>query len=364
MKKLIMVFAAMALIASPALAVDWNFYGNARMATFYTSRDLGDALNTPGGENEDSDLQWALQGNSRVGATVKAESISGRFELGLGGDGTQWSGDGGDASAGTRRIEATWDFGAGKLLVGKTYGPVNQFLSGQVFAGDAGLLGRGFLYGGRPGMIQLSFGGFKVALISNKTNTISVTTGEVDTYLPKIEAAFGMSMDAFNFNIMGGYQTYEISDTVNGDVDVDSYVIGADAGFSFGPGYIKCAASYGENWADARWSAQNDLGAVLVAGSSNTDDTTVWQAGIVGGFKFTDMVSFEAGFGYINIDPDAPAPADEEASWEAYGQAVIQLAPGVFVIPEVGYIDNGDSPSDGSDAGNTFYLGGKWQINF
>ncbi|MGD1969877.1 MAG: hypothetical protein PVI32_12975, partial [Desulfobacterales bacterium] len=42
MKKIILLIAAIALIASPAMAVDWNFYGSARMATFYDSRDFGD----------------------------------------------------------------------------------------------------------------------------------------------------------------------------------------------------------------------------------------------------------------------------------------------------------------------------------
>jgi hypothetical protein len=42
---------------------------------------------------------------------------------------------------------------------------------------------------------------------------------------------------------------------------------------------------------------------------------------------------------------------------------VIALAPGVYVIPEVGYYDY-DNSTDGEDAGSLFYLGGKWQINF
>ena len=39
MKKLILAIAALALIASPALAADWNMYGSARMATFYVTTD-------------------------------------------------------------------------------------------------------------------------------------------------------------------------------------------------------------------------------------------------------------------------------------------------------------------------------------
>ena len=46
-----------------------------------------------------------------------------------------------------------------------------------------------------------------------------------------------------------------------------------------------------------------------------------------------------------------------------YLQSVITLAPGVFIIPEVGYYDY-DNNADGDDAGTLMYFGGKWQINF
>ena len=84
MKKLTILLAAIALVcfSVPAMAVDWNFYGSARMATFYTSEDLGAGLNAAGNDSDDG-IDWDLQGNSRLGATVKAENVSGRFELGL-----------------------------------------------------------------------------------------------------------------------------------------------------------------------------------------------------------------------------------------------------------------------------------------
>ncbi|MGD8725403.1 MAG: hypothetical protein PVG00_15785, partial [Desulfobacterales bacterium] len=74
MKKIILIVAAVALLASPALAVDWNFYGSARMATFYVSRDYGDGEGDLSGEgtrfngtqDEDDNVNWELQGNSRL----------------------------------------------------------------------------------------------------------------------------------------------------------------------------------------------------------------------------------------------------------------------------------------------------------
>ena len=81
--------------------------------------------------------------------------------------------------------------------------------------------------------------------------------------------------------------------------------------------------------------------------------------------KFSDMLSFEAGFGYIVDDPkDADNGFDEKTkAYDVYGQAVVALAPGVWIIPETGYRDIGNNPQD-EDQGNQFYLGAKWQIDF
>ena len=368
MKKLILVIAALALIASPALAVDWNFYGSARMATYYNSRDYnngtpadlngGPAL--PAGTDEDDEFQWDLQGNSRLGATVKAENISGRFEVAL-----RQNATGGDNTVNTRRIFGTWDFGAGKLKVGKDYSPVSQFISGQVFDGDAGLLGNGAAYAGRNGQISLSFGGFEIAAITNAGGAIrNIDTGDVDVYLPKLEAGWGMSFDTWNFGVMGGMQYYTIEDGgVNTeDVDVISYIVGGDAGVNFGPAYVKASISYGANWANAGWA-----GAVAGAsfdGDDDTDDVDTMQVALVGGFKFTDQMTFEVGAGYNDNDSDAPGEDDSDV-WAYYGQAVISLAPGVWLIPEVGYYNYGDDfGGTGKDAGDQIYLGAKWQIDF
>ena len=81
---------------------------------------------------------------------------------------------------------------------------------------------------------------------------------------------------------------------------------------------------------------------------------------LVAGLKVSDMLSFEAGFGYRYDDPDK---ADDVQPWAVYLQSVIALAPGVYVIPEAGYYDF-DQDSSGADTGSLFYIGGKWQINF
>jgi hypothetical protein len=146
MKKLtiLMALAAVVCFSLPAMAVDWNFYGSARMQTFYRSlneKDVGD---------KSTDLEWDLNGGSRFGANVKADHIKGQVEMGLNGtrsgegDGVDsTTSNGSDGSVVTRRIYGTWNFGAGEFKVGKDYTPVSKFVSAQPFDSDAGLIGFG-----------------------------------------------------------------------------------------------------------------------------------------------------------------------------------------------------------------------------
>ena len=413
MKKLTILLAAVALVcfSVPAMAVDWNFYGNARMATYYTSTDYGDFTNPSKTDNEDAELDWSFQGNSRIGANIKAENLKAQFEFGV----TSDSSGGGNVSA--RRLYGVWDFGQGYLKVGKDYTPVSQFISGQVFDADLGLLGIGTQYGNREGQVAFGFGGFEIALIQPhtsliagmkssgtsvyfSTNGVFVSSqptagkfkGDVDAVLPKFEAKWGMSFDAWNFTVMGGYQYYSIQDVTSftnpgstGDVDVTSYVIGGDVGFNFGPAYVKGSASWGQNIGNAAWGIPGGVsgrnggfadggipesgstgwttyqgGYAVWDGDDGTNDTNTFMGALVAGLKVSDMLSFEAGFGYRYDDPDK---ADDVQPWAVYLQSVIALAPGVYVIPEAGYYDF-DQDSSGADTGSLFYIGGKWQINF
>jgi hypothetical protein len=371
MKKIILAIAALALIASPALAVDWNFYGSSRMVTWYVSDDLGD-FSTAAGDNDDTEFRWGSNGqqNSRFGAKVKGENVSGAVEI-------QMRGDSGGDPFGTQTVESRilygqWDFGAGKLLVGKAYTPISQFISGQAFDEDLGLVTIGAMYGNRIPGFQLSFGGLTVAILQPNTNQVAnaagvATTGDVDDSLPKLEAKYGMSFDMFNFAVRGGYQHYQIEGPVGiltDDVDVDSWILGADAGVNFGPAYVKGAISIGQNTADAAWSSfyNGNGGATLNAVGDDVDDTDMFMFALVGGFKFTDQVSFEVGGGWRQNDPDI-AGAKEDEAWVVYAQAPISLAPGVWVIPEIGYFDYEKNAADQNE-GSTMYAGAKWQIDF
>ncbi len=102
----------------------------------------------------------------------------------------------------------------------------------------------------------------------------------------------------------------------------------------------------------------------LLKNGDDIADVYTLQALIVPALKFTDTLRFEAGLGYRQDNADgAPGFSQKDEEWVAYLQAMITMAPGVFLCPEVGYYDYMDG-RDGNDQGNQWYAGAKWQIDF
>lgn len=323
MKKLMVLVAALALVAGSAMtaaAADWNFYGSARVATYF--------------QDSDDNYRQALQGNSRIGANVKvSDELTGRFEYGHGGGNT-----------GLRLLYGEWNFGAGSLLVGQTYSPLNMFPSIQVGVPDLGyetnLLAFGGVYSGREQILQLQFGGFKIAAVP-----VNAPAGaEID--FPAIEANYFINFDAFRLEIAGGYQSYE---TAAGEVD--SYVVALQGGANFGPAYVKGNVYMGENAGDLIWI---NTGGSNGAGTPGAGDVDNIGFVLVAGMKVNDFASFEAGYGWAEVDNGAE---DEVKSY--YLQSTLTLAPGVFIVPEIGQVDMVEAGQP-----DYTYYGAKWQINF
>jgi hypothetical protein len=346
MKKLFVIFASVALVAAFAVsasAADWSLYGSARMATYFTDDDPGGTVDST------DDLEWDLQSNSRVGANVKNDAVSGQFEYGTG--------------INLRRLYGVWDTGSVKFKVGQDYTPVKQFISGQVYAGDLGLLGNGTAYGSRKPQLALDFGAFQIAAIQPTSGapTGACAFDQAEETLPNIEAAFGFKQDMFFVNVIGGYQTFDAQDSagVASDESIDSTVIGVDGGVNLGAAYVKAAFSIYSNGGNAGWY---QAGSATSNATNDIDDSDTTMYALVAGFKASDKLTIEAGYGFRSIESDVTGAKDDDET-AYYIQAVIQLAPGVFVIPEFGTFDR-DDDSAGVDEGDLTYYGAKWQINF
>jgi hypothetical protein len=385
MKKLIAVFAVLLFVA-PAFAADWSFYGSERIATWYNSRDYGESpQNDVNGQSSDASTQLYLQGNSRFGAKVKADKVTGQIELGLTAAG---NGDGGDGTANVRRAYGVWKFSdTASLKVGKDYSPVTDFISNQWYDGDNDMLGTGNFYGRRPALLGLTIGNFEIAALTpsygyltnnnagdagNGTGITGATAGaNPNSYIPRFEAAYQLTLGSGYIRPFGGFQYYSVNQgtsNLTDSIDMWSYVVGISTSWNIGAFSIGGQVSYGMNEGDVTswafgYANRSASQAVLKANGKDVEDVYTYQAMIVPALKFTDTLRFEAGFGWRLDQVSDVTNVRDTGQWITYLQAMITMAPGVFLCPEVGYIDYMDN-SAGNDAGYQWYAGAKWQIDF
>ncbi len=345
--KLMMATACLAVVyGGIAFAADWNFYGSARVETFWTDSDINDTTN----------LSESLQSNSRIGARVRAsDELTGRFEYGA---------SGGDANV--RILYGEWDFGAGTLLVGQDWTPLYLPLSNQVYNTDNGLGGWGEASPGRHTMIRLKFDGFEIAAISPdntyfKSNgdavvdSSDISSGNTQTAFPRIEVSYKVDMDKLSLAVGGGYNTFEYND----DQDIDAYVGVIRAAFRTGPASFGVQGFAGRNVGNiiSTDTTGDELGNGYAKVNGNrVIDNDALGCEVVAAVMVNESVTIEAGFGYVETEYDDESSEDVIAY---YLQAPVTMASGVVIVPEIGVIDYQEDSQD-----EITYFGAKWQITF
>jgi hypothetical protein len=378
MKKLFAVLASLAILAAfavPASATEgdvesrikaleeafqcsWKFYGSARMTTFWEKNSIEQSVT---GLDSDTDLNWGMQGNSRIGAKVKLGDVSGRFEYGH------------TAAAGAtlRLLYGEWNFGAGKLLLGQDYTPMTFWVSNQVWGGDNDLLGFGQMYTGRQQQIKLTFGNFQIAGLRPTTPGVVFFPGvDTDTSSPKLEACYDIKGGPVKARISGAYQTYDVVRVVAGAEDeqsVDSWQIAAGAIYDMGPFFLKGDLYYGENIRNLGQSSAATVGDRAYWSGTNILDSETLGFALIAGFKLNDTFTFEIGYGQANNEVEDGGYSLEQDVKSYYLNATINLAKNVFIVPEIGKLDYGEIKETGFpdvEMGDMKYFGAKWQINF
>ncbi|WDP85699.1 MAG: hypothetical protein HUN05_11635 [Desulfobacter sp.] len=393
MKKLMVIAALLVYMTGSAwAAAEWNFYGSARVSTFYSEYKNNPFIaGTPDTDNFEMDNN----GNARIGANIKvSDTLTARFEHGAK-----------SGSANIRILWGEWNFGAGSLGIGKNYTPLLMPYSNQVYNifykedGDTNMSLFGMLYGKREAQVRLKFGNFQVALVQPRTRVYCAPTGlgsgapyylmldqsSTEVKLPNIQAKYKFEFDMGHVNLAAGYQTYDLLDAGE-SYDVTSWVLALGGRLNVGKAYFKgnvwggtnvgnladilvsgsitstvASVSSGDNLDGAglgfaRWSDGTMVGFGQPARGLTDNDALAGL--IVAGYEIRKGLYVEAGYGYTRTELDVVgSEKDDAATW--YVQSTIFLAPGVFITPEVGGLD-------GKQTGDPeiFYAGIKWQINF
>jgi len=322
MKKLVIIAVVAVLFGSAAHASEWNFYGSARVSTFYKNLDIAG--------RDSTNFDMGLQSNSRIGAHVKvSDELSGRFEYGTSG-----------GNVNVRHLYGEWNFGAGSLLIGQHDGPLRHPGSDQVYAGDAGLGGWGEMSSPRKAQLKLMIDTFRLALrapSSDYNDGINNVNTNTEGKIPSIEAKYRFTGDNYNIGISAGYGTFKVGTT--NQKNINSYVLGIGGDVTFG-GFILGANIFGgENVGNLVDTDVN--GGDTGAGLAQYDGTTVldneaiaWK--IHATYIFNDMFGIQAGYGYMKTELDNQNK-DEVQSY--YVQVPITLASGVSIVPEIGTLD-------------------------
>jgi hypothetical protein len=410
MKKLFIIFAILCL-AAPAMAADWNFYGSARMATFRVDVDP----DVPGVDS-DTDTAWGQQGNSRIGATVKFnDEIGGAFEMSDSFGKRKLYGTYAFGSS-ELLLGQTCTPVSSQFYSNSVYDGDGDLLGvGQFYVGRVPMV-QLKMGGLKVALIKNSTGGTTVkgdnddafygyydatgafvnagqldsdaaeALQDGLADEITVfeTVGptgafevkDTDVDYPKIEVAYQFKTDMFFVDAFAGYQTYTLS-SASKDYDIDSYVAGIGGGVTFGPAYFNAGVHMGQNLgnygalgfvppdnisaAQTTALADQHIGfATYAAATDEIKDNDGLGYLAVLGFNASEMFTIEAGYGKQEYEPDV-SNSKKDTAEQYYVNCTINVAPGFFIVPEIGKVKY---EIQDEDAGDFTYFGAKWQINF
>lgn len=365
LRKTVTIAAAGALtaLAIPAMASEFNFYGSARMSTFWNTVDTKAA-----GINKGSttDFDEHMNATSRLGVNATNGDMTGKIEIGLkeGGNGLY-----------TRLMYGSYKFGFGKVLLGQDYN--NYYLiSNQVALDDNVNNNYGSLWDGRQPQIKVTLdNGLYFSAIQPSTNTSGGNNAANENYLPKLNVgyegkagnfAFGAGVvgQAFKQTVAAAGAVPELNDSVtsllgyfHGTLKLDALELKANIGVGQNTGDM--------GFTNANATATNKY--VSKTATSSGKDTTSYEGYIQASYTLSPALKLNAAFGYAADDNDTYYNTDNRM--QVYVNAPIMLGKGFSVTPEITYQDQldqagtkgGTKPLDGD---KSYIVGAKWQMDF
>jgi hypothetical protein len=367
MKKLIIMFAALAMVAgfTASAMADVSLYGSARFNTY--SVDTDKEFNSSNFDTRDT--QWRMGNLSRFGAIFKGDTVGGRFELDARTNqpDTDTDGASGVGAMRLRLLYGTWNFGSGELLFGQNY-PLYNFAISSIAYTTGGLQQWGGVAYANPrvSQIRFTFGDFKVAFLTPVTKFDGAAPYDytTETKLPKVEVEYDLKLDPVAFQLVGGWQSYDALAGNEDSKSITSWVIAGAGKVHFGPAYINLALSYRVNGTNyGVWTAVNEEAQYV---NGDFQDVKTFGGAVALGFKVNDMITLEASAGYLKAEPDNLGSAEDTA--RSYGLlAQIHLAPGVLIQPEFVVLDKDkikDAAGVETDQGKQTAIGVWWKIDF
>lgn len=408
MKKLLLS-CMIALLAVPAFAVEFtsgdfkaNIYGNIYADGFYTysskeATPLFSSLQMSDGQH--SFGSYAFVGSSNFGVTMSYQNISGTIEAGLGDP--------------VRKFYLKYNIN-GKadhyILAGRDNN-IAFYNYGQMSNDGQCMIDYGALANKRRLQLRYGIGGFEMAIIMPQIgfgsgddkaytdslgyiysmddgtgNLINVydeisTSDYMFNYLPRLELAYTIANDNFNFKVFGSYGAYMYyNDTASANLDsfnktAHMFYVGFGGSANFGNSFLNYVGYFGQNMYLS--NAQGDyrtgfsktaLNPVSLALANNGKYTIeindIYSAGgsIGYGYKALDgkLVS-QLGLGYSASFADHYINADQNIG--AFVNTQYFVTDWFSIIPEVALLYNIDG-ANGQSQGFSVVAGLVAALNF
>ena len=389
MRKLFVLLAAVALafaFATPAKA-DVSISGYAAFNTYWNDVDY------PGAKYDTSDTSWEMDRvcsrltfafkEGPFGAIVELRPLTANM---------------------VRHWWGTWNFGAGTLGIGQFWTPDFQSISTAKYMcgaaeGDYGDPG-GLV---RQEMVQLQFGGFKIAAAKpNAGGVIPAAAGPeivflkpadaedddvlltpaepgynayyrpasgyatvTETTLPRLIASYNLNVAMVSLNFFGAYQSYDqVNTATSKSYGIDSYSYGATAKLGFGPLTVAAALWGGQNITELGYSTIG-FAAYYDSTSDSIKDTDYMGYGLDVVYKINDAWNLAAGYFAGESELDRPGTW-EDPSAAYHVNATWRVAKNVYISPEFFVQDKDDVTKGGvvTEEEQTTWYGVYWQIKF
>ena len=348
MKKILLVLLGVFLAGQALSAVD--FYGNARIGYWY---DMQDKDYT--GSEARTVLNYDLFSTSRFGAIFKGEAYTGKVEFSLS-----------RAGAKLRQIWGEYDFGFMKMLIGQYYTGFfdlpNQATS-IISASENLMIGYGLMYDSRNPMIKLSLENGMYIIFMEPKLIDPAGAGGVDALFPKVNFGYRMSLGNLKIHPTFGINISQYNkDFADEGIDesVLAYVTAVSTKYCAEKFNILAQVSYGQNIADYGMLSSATVGNATWI-NSEVENATTMGSYFEFSYKLCPTKTLAAGFGYFSGDREDLD--DPDTAWTGYLQAKINLHSKMFIMPEVGMINEAEDGM-GNKQGSHTYFGLNFQADF
>lgn len=328
------------------LRAEASFYGSARLYYWYDHTDEDWNNNELGINESNLDLNYGMQGNSRLGANFSTNGVTGKAELGIS-----------PSDVNLRLLYGKVTKGDYAITIGQDYTGFTAY-GDQVYDDDLNFIYYGLFYDGRLPLVRLTYNDrYHIMFVTPKE--VDVTElGGLQTLVPKVNLAYEYTDSKFYFAASAGININQYNEDYNA-AKLDDMIL-AYAGtftgkYDFGKVNILGQLSYGVNVANYGIYTITNSAIVYDDVNNSFEDTNT-----LGGLMILSSDILTGGVSYVQSSNTLWS--DDDTAMSAFIQKKVSISENLFLVPEVGLFDHMENHA-GVAEGMKIYGGMKIQLD-